>query len=134
MSGVSGARLKPRNCGVCGRLYYPASGSQKYCAICGPIVNRFRRHSADPVYEAKKERYAKERAGDFTIAAGCKGCKYWRNIADTTYACHYLLDEYVRRPCPPGEGCTVRVESVRHRVRTKSCNPRYAAFVMRKIR
>ena len=40
--------------------------------------------------------------------AYCKGCVYrGKTSGDTT--CEYILIEKKRRPCKPGDGCTVRV-------------------------
>lgn len=38
----------------------------------------------------------------------CKGCAYWCGGPTTTKTCDYILIEGKRRPCPPGEGCTVK--------------------------
>lgn len=38
----------------------------------------------------------------------CKDCYFRRRCGDT-FACHYLLMTNQRRPCEPGEGCTVKV-------------------------
>ena len=38
----------------------------------------------------------------------CRGCVY-RTYAGAEPICGYILVERRRRPCPPGEGCTVKV-------------------------
>ena len=46
--------------------------------------------------------------------SGCAGCRHYFEAADPNCyrqsipACVYILDEGRRRPCPAGEGCTVR--------------------------
>lgn len=40
----------------------------------------------------------------------CRGCHYWKGRSDDVKTCNYYLWTDHRRPCPPGEGCTVRVE------------------------
>jgi hypothetical protein len=48
----------------------------------------------------------------------CDNCVYSGTLtASTTKVCNYLLVTNKRRPCPPGEGCTVKV--VRKRSRRK---------------
>ena len=38
----------------------------------------------------------------------CKGCAYWCGGPTTIKTCDYMLITGKRRPCPPGEGCTVK--------------------------
>lgn len=38
----------------------------------------------------------------------CKGCVYYGR-AGAEPICEYILMEQRRRPCPPGEGCTVKI-------------------------
>ncbi len=47
----------------------------------------------------------------------CEGCVYAAYLSDAWY-CDYLAVTGHRRPCPPGEGCTVRAEGVRSKKRT----------------
>lgn len=40
----------------------------------------------------------------------CENCVYSAVLtASTTRVCNYLLDTNKRRPCPAGQGCTVKV-------------------------
>lgn len=39
----------------------------------------------------------------------CDGCWYFRGNSDYDRCCCYYLITNIRRPCPPGKGCTVRV-------------------------
>lgn len=38
----------------------------------------------------------------------CAGCIYYKGVNAYSKTCDYLLDTGIIRPCPPGEGCTVR--------------------------
>lgn len=40
----------------------------------------------------------------------CYGCFHWRGETYGGTTCNYIFDQKHRRPCPPGEGCTVRRE------------------------
>lgn len=45
----------------------------------------------------------------------CDDCFYYRTITSDRF-CAYLLITDQRRPCPPGEGCTVKIKrSVKRR-------------------
>lgn len=41
----------------------------------------------------------------------CAGCMYYAQLGSGSLqmACHYILIEKRRRPCDPGDGCTVKV-------------------------
>jgi hypothetical protein len=38
----------------------------------------------------------------------CDGCNYYYGLYHNTKCCNYLLDTNRRRPCPFGQGCTVK--------------------------
>lgn len=38
----------------------------------------------------------------------CRGCFYYGGNSDAVKSCSYFLTTGIRRPCPPGEGCTVK--------------------------
>lgn len=46
----------------------------------------------------------------------CKGCYYGTHTGEL-WVCDYILMTGHRRPCPPGEGCTVRIEAAQDRKR-----------------
>lgn len=49
----------------------------------------------------------------------CAGCVYWAKTGSgETHYCSYLLRTDKMRPCPPGEGCTVK-EPIKRKRRTK---------------
>lgn len=41
----------------------------------------------------------------------CHGCIYLSLVAGEHPCCNYIFMEDKRRPCPPGEGCTVKITS-----------------------
>lgn len=41
--------------------------------------------------------------------SNCDNCVYRGTITGTTHYCRYYLVTGERRPCPPGDGCTVKV-------------------------
>ena len=46
----------------------------------------------------------------------CKDCFYYTGCANGAYkCCHYLLWTGTKRPCDPGEGCTVKVKRTNRR-------------------
>ena len=45
----------------------------------------------------------------------CKHCLYFQGQFDENCCCNYIFLEGHRRPCPPGEGCTVRKRRPRPR-------------------
>ena len=40
----------------------------------------------------------------------CEGCCYYGGYAKAVRCCNYYLITGNRRPCPQGEGCTVRID------------------------
>jgi len=42
----------------------------------------------------------------------CRGCRYYVLLDNRRgrRVCYYIVMEGHRRPCPPGAGCTVRLE------------------------
>lgn len=43
-----------------------------------------------------------------SCSAYCNGCVYKGIVQGHVPCCNYILMEDKRRPCPPGEGCTVK--------------------------
>lgn len=40
----------------------------------------------------------------------CDNCYYWKRLhSEGLRCCHYIFIEDKRRPCPPGEECTVKI-------------------------
>ena len=40
----------------------------------------------------------------------CHDCKYFYGHSDYVACCNYIFVTGKRRPCPPGDGCTVKVK------------------------
>ena len=53
------------------------------------------------------------------MANYCDGCLYRETLNGYGQMCAYILRTGHRRPCPPGEGCTVKVVAVKRRRRRK---------------
>lgn len=51
---------------------------------------------------------------DYTF---CRNCVYFETWGDFALGCCYFLKTNKRRPCDPGEGCTVKVAIKRKRGR-----------------
>lgn len=51
---------------------------------------------------------------DYTF---CRNCVYFETYSDVILGCCYLLRTNKRRPCDPGEGCTVKIARKRKRVK-----------------
>lgn len=49
----------------------------------------------------------------------CDDCHYYRMFRSGGRYCSYILDTGRKRPCPPGEGCTVKVGRAVNRKRRK---------------
>ena len=43
----------------------------------------------------------------------CRDCKYFYGYTDFDVCCNYIFVTGRRRPCPPGDGCTVKVKRKR---------------------
>lgn len=63
----------------------------------------------------------------------CSDCFYYKAVWASDYkCCHYLLITDHKRPCDPGEGCTVKISEKKKRRQKKGTehgkteNPGYA--------
>ena len=45
----------------------------------------------------------------------CLNCHYYQGNSESDMCCCYMLITDMRRPCPPGQGCTVRIKRKRQR-------------------
>lgn len=45
----------------------------------------------------------------------CRDCKYFHGHDGSVLSCNYIFMEDKKRPCEPGEGCTVKVRRRRRR-------------------
>ena len=41
--------------------------------------------------------------------SNCEDCFYRRRLGSEGFCCHYIFMTNQRRPCPPGDECTVKV-------------------------
>lgn len=49
----------------------------------------------------------------------CNGCIYLEGCYEQSATCDYYLITGKRRPCEPGKGCTVRLETRKRKVKRK---------------
>ena len=97
----------------------PADGIQRWqsagwrksmdnrCVCCGEIIPEGRQ-----VCPACEEKPAKKVSNEF-----CLDCIYFQGEFEINRCCMYYLTTDKRRPCPPGDGCTVKVKRS-HRLKT----------------
>ena len=45
----------------------------------------------------------------------CVNCRYFQKLYDYCHCCNYFLATGERRPCPAGDGCTVKVTKSEYR-------------------
>ena len=103
-----GAHKRDYICCDCGVLMKNVSTSRRRCLECS------RKHNRD----ANRARMRRLRETGLVASPKikkannnwCEGCIYFRGEFEINRCCNYYLDTDKRRPCPPGEGCTVRVE------------------------
>lgn len=106
--GKGGAHRKDIVCCDCGVMIPNAASKRKRCPECAYRYNlaqkrnRMRRVRAKP-----KETHPPISNPNRNY---CEGCFYWRGESSNNQCCNYIFIEDKRRPCPPGEGCTVRKE------------------------
>ena len=55
------------------------------------------------------------RTNNNAVMRHCKGCVYRVTMMDGCFICDYYLKTKKRRPCPAGEGCTVRLDKPKKR-------------------
>ena len=95
-----------KECMFCGELFSARNDWQKLCPQC-----RADRKPSEPDPTPKKEIQKKESTVK-TVDRYCRKCIYTAPVIcpETRYkACDYIGVTGHRRPCPAGEGCTVRV-------------------------
>lgn len=96
-----------KNCADCGVLMENVCPARKRCPECSG-----KRYKA---YQKRRteDRRAKRNAQAKAVAKNehmeyCKGCKYWFGDYEYNQCCNYIFIKGHRRPCPPGEKCTVK--------------------------
>lgn len=84
------------------------------------MTNQAEQYAADREISSDPDKYKKVKAhwakpepkpkqADTTrkVSAYCQGCIYLGGQKGINY-CNYFIDTHQRRPCPAGDGCTVR--------------------------
>ena len=92
-------------CCDCGVLMKNVDATRKRCAECA------RKHAL----EHKREKMREKRSSTPLVTKKvtkktnyCEGCIHYRGVYVTDLCCNYYFDTDKRRPCPFGEGCTVK--------------------------
>ena len=109
-----GAHKRDVICCDCGLLMKNTSVSRRRCPECA------RKHS-----NASKAQRMREIRGTANSPSpirnpnikGCEGCIYLRGEYDINKCCNYIFIKGERRPCPPGEGCTVKIDRGKQRAK-----------------
>lgn len=101
-----GERKKDVICCDCGLLMKDASAKRRRCPECAYKY----------ALEQKKYHMRAVRGKEQTtyicnpIKKYCEGCDYYFGDYDLSKTCNYIFIVGKPRPCPPGKGCTVRIE------------------------
>lgn len=114
-----GAHKRDTICCDCGVLMVNVSTSRRRCPECS------RKH----YLEHKREKMRMMRSGGAYASRNipkaknhdCEGCIHFRGDFEINRCCNYYLDTGKRRPCPAGEGCTVKTTK-RNKKRHKGGN------------
>lgn len=100
-----------KTCIDCGAVMENCGVARKRCPDCVKIWARIQ--SANAKARAK-ERARLDIVAPETTSAGpdkhCEGCFYYRGEYVNNKCCNYIFIRGTKRPCPPGEGCTVKEE------------------------
>lgn len=101
-------------CKDCGKLMVAVNPQRMICVDCRK--ERVQKHNAryrdrhrEELNRKAREKAKKELPVVRTVDAYCTGCVYlgrWQRTG--LKCCDYFLITDKRRPCPAGEGCTVR--------------------------
>jgi hypothetical protein len=110
---LGGLRVKDVICCDCGLLMKNESAKRKRCPDC----------AYKDALERKRMRMRQRRNIENLppkiptnpSRTGCEGCVYYKGDFDVNKCCNYFLDTGIRRPCPPGKDCTVKIERKRYR-------------------
>lgn len=99
-----GAHKRDVICCDCGLLMKNTSVSRRRCPECARKRNN----------TSKSRRMREIRGTPSPIRnpniKGCEGCFYLRGEYEINKCCNYIFVKGERRPCPPGEGCTVKID------------------------
>ena len=102
-----GSRTKDIVCCDCGVLMRNVCASRKRCPECVRKYNleRNRLH----MREIRNTPLAQPNIVNKN-KSGCEGCIYFSADYEINKCCNYIFIKGKRRPCPPGNECTVKVE------------------------
>lgn len=101
---MGGKRLTDTVCVDCGAKLEQVGANRKRCDDCAKKRNRKNR--------AEYMRRVRQTTGRVEhpkpVKDYCEGCIFYDGEYDSNKCCNYFLDTGMRRPCPPGKGCTVK--------------------------
>jgi hypothetical protein len=111
-----GARMKDVICCDCGVLMENVGATRRRCPEC---VRRFN-------LERKRLQMREARNANLVLPnianknkTGCEGCIYYSADYEVNKCCNYIFIKGKRRPCPPGNECTVKIERKGYREKEK---------------
>lgn len=108
-----GGHRKDVICCDCGVLMENVSAQQKRCPECA--MKYTLKQKRDRMRQLRENGLVANPKIKPIKADGCEGCIYYRGEFEINRCCNYYLMTDKRRPCPPGEGCTVKIERKRYR-------------------
>ena len=113
-----GARTKDVICCDCGLLMKKVSTKRKRCPECA------RKHKN--MVNAQRLRETRGTAPRLTPirnpnAKFCDGCVFFGGDYEGSRSCNYIFIKGKRRPCPPGKGCTVKIDRGKNRAKEERC-------------
>lgn len=103
-------RYEDKICACCGSIIPNAHHKTVYCKQCKSEYMGSKQKEQQAEYKARQR--AKNamanppKPKEKTTDSFCEGCIYF----DSYRVCNYYLITDIRRPCPPGKGCTVRAK------------------------
>ena len=114
---MGGARTKDVVCCDCGALMEGVSAKRKRCPECA------HKHKTDITREGMRRLRGSAPVESSMMenrdTDGCEGCIFFRGGFEVNRCCNYIFIMKKRRPCPPGEGCTVKIERKGYREKKK---------------
>lgn len=102
-----GSRRKDVICCDCGTLMKNTCASRKRCPECVRKYNLERNRQY--MREVRNASPAQMNIVNKN-KSGCEGCVYFYGDYEISSCCNYIFIKGKQRPCPPGDGCTVREE------------------------
>ena len=101
---TGGRRVTDTFCVDCGIKMEQVGANRKICDECAKKRNR-----KNKTEHMRRARGSKARDDNPKSEKDyCEGCIFYDGVYDSNKCCNYFLDTGMRRPCPPGKGCTVK--------------------------